>query len=229
MQTSLSHTAQQRKVLLETRASATRRRTIFRDHFVIVGPVENPANISDSSKVSGIMASILQAAEKNNASTTIPTRWLSRHDKSVTNIKESQLWLGIGQVCDKKATTCAQAKYTFRFPGPPPTPPGTTRYHKYITFPIQALTTAIVLLEYTLTDRGTCLSLPPLLANQSTIYKAGSDDADEPLLNPAHLLVGKKAQNSTMAYGFAAWATGYNGQKVITDFKNGQQLYSGAP
>jgi ABC-type tungstate transport system permease subunit len=87
-----------------------------------------------------------------------------------------------------------------------------------------------VLKEYTLTDRGTYLSLAPDIASQAKIYKAGSDEADDPLLNPAHLLVGKKARNSTMAYAFADWATGYNGRKVITDFKkNGQQLYSGAP
>jgi ABC-type tungstate transport system permease subunit len=84
--------------------------------------------------------------------------------------------------------------------------------------------------EYTLTDRGTYLSLSPELANQTVIYKAATDNATDPLLNPAHLLVGKKAQNITVAYQFANWCVSRNGQKVITDFKkNGQQLYSGAP
>lgn len=105
-----------------------------------------------------------------------------------------------------------------------------TWYHQYIDFPIKALTAAIQLKEYTLTDRSTYLSLPPNLANQATIYKASSDEEDDPLLNPAHLLIGKKAQNESVAYRFAEWATSCNGQKVITDFKkNGQQLYSGAP
>jgi ABC-type tungstate transport system permease subunit len=71
---------------------------LFRDHFLIVGPTENPANISESASVSSTMAAIFQSAEKNTVRTTIPTRWLSRYDKSATNIKESQLWLGIGQV-----------------------------------------------------------------------------------------------------------------------------------
>jgi ABC-type tungstate transport system permease subunit len=92
------------------------------------------------------------------------------------------------------------------------------------------LTVAIQLKEYTLTDRGTYLSLPKDVASQATIYKASTDSEDDVLLNPAHLLVGKKAQNTTIAYKFVEWATGFNGQKIITSFKkNGEQLYSGAP
>lgn len=71
---------------------------LFRDHFVIVGPRENPANVDNSSDALTIVAKIFQAADKNSANTTLPTRWLSRYDKSATNIKESSLWLGIGQV-----------------------------------------------------------------------------------------------------------------------------------
>jgi ABC-type tungstate transport system permease subunit len=92
------------------------------------------------------------------------------------------------------------------------------------------LTVAIQLKEYTLTDRGTYLSLPKDVASQATIYKASTDSEDDVLLNPAHLLVGKKAQNATIAYQFVEWAIGSDGQKIITDFKkNGEQLYSGAP
>lgn len=69
------------------------------------------------------------------------------------------------------------------------------------------------------------------MAKQATIYKHGDDeDASDPLLNPAHLIIGRKAQDSEMAYRFANWATGPSGQKIITNFKkNGEQLYSGAP
>jgi ABC-type tungstate transport system permease subunit len=98
---------------------------LFRDHFLIVGPVENPANLSNSSDVEMIMARIFQSAENNTATTEIPTRWLSRYDKSATNIKESQLWLSIGQVSDSRRHVCAHAKHS-RFPGPQRTPPGTT-------------------------------------------------------------------------------------------------------
>lgn len=105
-----------------------------------------------------------------------------------------------------------------------------TWYHQYINFPIQALTAAILLQEYTLTDRGTFLSLPANLTSQTTIYKAATDAADDPLLNPAHLLVGSRAPNPATAKAFAQWLVGEDGQRVIERFsKNGQQLYSPAP
>ncbi|KAK2051162.1 extracellular solute-binding protein family 1 [Colletotrichum caudatum] len=181
---------------------------IFRDHFLIVGPPENPANVNSSMEILTLFARLFRAADLAN--TTIPTRFLTRYDKSATNIKESELWLGIGQV--------------------PWATPYTTWYHQYIGFPIQALTAAIRLKEYTLTDRGTYLSLEKVLANQAVIYKASTDNETDLLLNPAHLLVGRKAKNSTMAYQFANWCVNRNGQKVISNFKkNGEQLYTGAP
>lgn len=70
---------------------------LFRDHFLIVGPPENPAKLNKSSDTLTQFSNIFQAADASN--TTIPARFLSRYDKSATNIKESELWLGIGQVC----------------------------------------------------------------------------------------------------------------------------------
>ena len=105
-----------------------------------------------------------------------------------------------------------------------------TWYHQYITFPLQALTAAIKLDEYTLTDRGTFLSLPANLTSQTTIFKASTDEADDPLLNPAHLLVGAKAPNPKTAAAFAEWIISPAGQDVIKGFKkNGEQLYTPAP
>ncbi len=92
------------------------------------------------------------------------------------------------------------------------------------------MTAAILLDEYTLTDRGTFLSLPTSLTSQTTIFKAASDDADDPLLNPAHLLVGARAPNLQTAKAFAQWIVSSAGQGVIKGFtKNGEQLYSVAP
>jgi ABC-type tungstate transport system permease subunit len=71
---------------------------LFRDHFIITGPPENPAKINSSMSVAILFANLFQAAELNNATTPVPTRFLSRYDKSATNLKDSQLWLGIGQV-----------------------------------------------------------------------------------------------------------------------------------
>jgi ABC-type tungstate transport system permease subunit len=92
------------------------------------------------------------------------------------------------------------------------------------------LTAAILLDEYTLTDRGTFLSLPANLTSQTTIYKAATDDANDPLLNPAHLLIGAKAPNPETAEAFAQWIVSAAGQEVIKNFeKNGEQLYTPAP
>lgn len=105
-----------------------------------------------------------------------------------------------------------------------------TWYHQYIAFPIQALTAAILLEEYTITDLGTILSLDADIRNQTRIYKAGSDDADDPLLNPARALIGKKAPNADEAAEFVKWLVSDNGQDVIAGFeKDGERLYSRAP
>lgn len=180
----------------------------FRDHFIITGPKSNPAGISNVTDVLTLFSELHETAEA--ATSTPPVRFLSRYDKSATNIKESDLWISIGQVPWATAYS--------------------TWYHQYVAFPIQALTAAILLEEYTLTDRGTYLSLPANLTSQAVIYKAATDEADDPLLNPAHLLIGKKAPNPDTAQAFADWLVSPDGQKVITGFeKNGEQLYSPAP
>ncbi|KAF3905912.1 hypothetical protein ABW21_db0200328 [Orbilia brochopaga] len=190
---------------------ATSRHYAWRDHFLLVGPPENPANVSKEADILTIFSDIYEAAVTNQANATVPTRFLSRYDKSATNIKESQLWIGIGQVPWATAYS--------------------TWYHQYITFPIQALTAAIQLKEYTITDRGTYLSIDSCLAKKTVIYKAATDMQSDPLLNPASLLIGKKAQNQDVVEKFKNWLVDKElGQKVITCFKkNGEQLYTGAP
>ncbi|XPS71045.1 hypothetical protein M3J09_003231 [Ascochyta lentis] len=192
--------------------SKTGRYYLFRDHFIIAGPPENPAGVNDTMDATTIFAKIYQAGELNAAKTVVPTRFLTRYDKSATNLKEAQLWLGIGQV--------------------PWGLPYSTWYDQSPAFPIQALSTASLLREYTLTDRGTYLSLEqlqPNLINALSQFKVGTDSEDDPLLLPGHLLVGRKARNATLAYQFANWATSARGQSVVTGFqKNGKQLYSGA-
>ncbi|KAF1916716.1 extracellular solute-binding protein family 1 [Ampelomyces quisqualis] len=186
---------------------------LFRDHFIIAGPPENPAGVNSTMDATTIFAKIYQAGELNNAKTAVPTRFLTRYDKSATNLKESYLWLGIGQV--------------------PWSLPYSNWYHQYPAFPIQALSAANLLKEYTLTDRGTFLSLQqtqPSLNTTMEKFKVGTDDESDPLILPGHLLIGNKARNATLAKQFADWATSANGQRVVTGFqKNGFQLYSGAP
>ncbi|KAK7414257.1 hypothetical protein QQX98_006854 [Neonectria punicea] len=182
----------------------------FRDHFLLVGPLSNPANLSKSGDedIYSLFSDLHKAAEGN--ATEPPVRFLSRYDKSATNIKETLLWAGIGQI-----------PWAYAY---------STWYHQFIAFPIQALTAAIKLEEYTITDRGTILSLDEELRNETFIYKAGSDKANDALLNPAHLLIGKKAPNADDALKFAKWLVSSKGQAVVTGFKkDGEQLYTGAP
>jgi hypothetical protein len=70
---------------------------LFRDHFIIGGSPENSAGVNDSMDATSIFAKIYQAGELNNAKTVGPTRFLTRFDKIATNLKESSLWLRIGQ------------------------------------------------------------------------------------------------------------------------------------
>jgi ABC-type tungstate transport system permease subunit len=74
----------------------------FRDHFLLIGPPSNPANISNSSDIMSIFADLFEAAEGED--TEPPVRFLSRYDKSATNIKEALLWASIGQVCHLPAS-----------------------------------------------------------------------------------------------------------------------------
>ncbi|OJJ51753.1 hypothetical protein ASPZODRAFT_12564 [Penicilliopsis zonata CBS 506.65] len=180
----------------------------WRDHFLLVGPPSNPANISKNDDIYTMFSDMFKVAEAGT--TTPPVRFLSRYDKSATNIKESDIWVEIGHVPWATAYS--------------------TWYHQYIAFPVQALEAAILLEEYTITDRGTFLSIDSSLENQTTIYKAATDAASDPLLNPAHILIGTNATNVDMAESFTYWAVSSEGQAVITGFKkNGQQLYSAAP
>lgn len=73
---------------------------IFRDHFYLVGPPENlpgPHKLKpEDDDISSMFSKIYFAAENANNNDTV--RFLSRYDKSATNIKESEVWINIGQV-----------------------------------------------------------------------------------------------------------------------------------
>ncbi|KAK6519789.1 hypothetical protein TWF506_000083 [Arthrobotrys conoides] len=190
---------------------AVSRHYAWRDHFLFVGPKENPANITKTSDILTIFSNLYKAAQNNKVTDPVQTRFLSRYDKSATNIKESQMWISIGQVPWATAYS--------------------TWYHTYIAFPVQALEAAILLKEYTITDRGTFLSINPDLAKKAVIYKAATDNATDALLNPAFLLIGKKATNLGTVRNFQKWVVNKKlGQKAIIAFKKtGKQLYTGAP
>ncbi|RDA94717.1 hypothetical protein CP533_6773 [Ophiocordyceps camponoti-saundersi (nom. inval.)] len=180
----------------------------FNDHFLLVGPKSNPAKVeAESADALGAFARINMEAEKKGDP---PVRFLSRYDASATNIKESLLFASIGQV--------------------PWTNNASTLYQRYEAFPIQALTMAMEMNAYTLTDRGTLLSVNQTVREQVVIYSKGTDNEDDVLLNPAHLLIGAKGNNQEMSKAFAEWLVDEKGQSVIAGFeKNGEKLYTRAP
>jgi len=70
----------------------------FREHILLVGPESNPADLplDDSQDIYEMFSQIYTKAEAGK--TPIPVRFLSRFDKSATNIKDSEIWIRIGQV-----------------------------------------------------------------------------------------------------------------------------------
>lgn len=65
------------------------------------------------------------------------------------------------------------------------------------------------------------------------VFKVGSDDANDPLLNPGHILRGSRtsAIHADISKAFMEWvASSHGGQKVIEMFsKNDIVLYTKAP
>ncbi|KIJ38186.1 hypothetical protein M422DRAFT_176923 [Sphaerobolus stellatus SS14] len=187
----------------------------FRDHFYLVGPKSNPAGLTERDSVLDMFNNFVALGNRDDMTPPTdkpPVRFLSRYDKSATNIKESELFITIGQV----PWALAYSKW----------------YHQYPRFPLQALSAAAVLEEYTLTDHGTWLSSPKNVVSQLEIYKQGSDmDPNDRLLNPAHVLLGKASQNDVISKLFMQWVVDPSGgQKIIENFrKNGEVLYSKAP
>ena len=95
-----------------------------------------------------------------------------------------------------------------------------------------------MLSEYTLTDKGIWLSSPEAVTLPLTKFAEGGDsDPSDPLLNPAHVLLGAQAKiaDRLIWQKFMEWVKlPDGGQRVIKDFKKppgpgGVELYSPAP
>ena len=102
------------------------------------------------------------------------------------------------------------------------------------------MTAASLLQEYTLTDKGTFLTLASQkhnLRDNLTVYAYGEDnDPNDPLLNPASALLGAKvcSQNTQLASAFIDWfiLPSGGGQDVVETFKQpgmNETLYTRAP
>ncbi|KFY15649.1 hypothetical protein V492_01846 [Pseudogymnoascus sp. VKM F-4246] len=177
----------------------------WRDHWLLVGPKSNPADLNskESSSVQDQFAQIFIAATET-AGSTGPVRFLSRSDKSAANIKESSLWAAIGQV--------------------PWAHPHASWYHQYQDSPLGALEAASALNQYTITERGTWLALSEAARDRLEIFSGGIGNGDQLLFNPAHALVGRHAQNKEVANEFIAWLVSFNGgQRVIREAEAGRE------
>ncbi|KIK97385.1 hypothetical protein PAXRUDRAFT_31812 [Paxillus rubicundulus Ve08.2h10] len=170
----------------------------FRDHFYLVGPASDPAQLEDcGDDVLAMFNRIVDQGNKDLATPPTdrePVRFLSRFDKSATNIKESELFCKIGQV----PWALAYSKW----------------YHQYPRFPLQALKAASVLNEYTLTDRGIWLSSAQEVTSVLKIFAQGGDvNPNDLLLNPAHVLLGSKAnlEDQVIWEEFMVWVVDHNG------------------
>ena len=68
------------------------------------------------------------------------------------------------------------------------------------------------------------------LTSQIEIFMVATDDLCDPLLNPAHMLVGTQALDPELTTAFAEWIVNQNGQDVIRGLeRNGEVLYTEAP
>ncbi|KAH7340693.1 hypothetical protein B0J17DRAFT_568814 [Rhizoctonia solani] len=219
---------------------AARRVYGFRDHFYLAGPPSNPASLQEfkeGSQNESILTQFQKIVRTGNNDTLVglkyselertpPTRFLTRYDKSATNIKDSELFVAVGQV----PWAYAYSKW----------------YHQYVAYPIDALKAAATLGEYTITDRGTWLSTPTNYTGMLVRYNEGQDDPiqsttgqpegpADPLLNPAFFLSSTKVceSNKQLADDFLSWTISEAGQKVIEDFRGqtspDEWLYTRAP
>ncbi|KAK7062718.1 hypothetical protein VNI00_000206 [Paramarasmius palmivorus] len=194
--------------------SAVKRELVF-----LSVPKSNPAQLStEDDSVNDMFNKIVTGGNADNAippdpSVRPPVRFLSRFDKSATNIKESQIFIQIGQV-----------PWAYAY---------STWYHQYPRFPLQALQAASVLDEYTITDKGTWLSSPSDVTGSLDIFKAATDDLNDVLVNPCAAVLANMTEdegNVEVAGWFMDWlVSDSGGQEVVREFqKNGQQLYTPA-
>ncbi|KIJ31211.1 hypothetical protein M422DRAFT_267165 [Sphaerobolus stellatus SS14] len=191
-----------------------RREYAFKDHFYLVGPKSNPAELNPrDDTILDMFSKIVEKGNEDDAvppKTRPPVRFLSRYDKSATNIKESEIFIQIGQV----PWALAYSKW----------------YHQYPRFPLQSLSGASALEEYMLIDRGAWLSSPQSVTDRMTVYKkaeqfAGDDDL---LLLPCHACLGEASKDEVIPKLFMDWLMSQAaGQRIVFNFtKNGETLYT---
>ena len=163
---------------------------VFYDHFLVVGPVSNPAGLRVTDTPAHTFERLLRYAETTSARTS--PLFLSRDDGSGTNHAERRLWQVVG------ATPWLQ-----------PSP----WYVRRPVFPLQALEDASHDGLYTLTDRGTWLTATPAIKQDIAVFGEGG-----PLLrNPCYAYL--PVASTAMARNFLDYLVSARGQAIIATFE----------
>jgi tungstate transport system substrate-binding protein len=168
------------------------RRDVMHNDFVIVGPVEDPAKVAAAGSAADAFGRIAAAG----------ATFVSRGDKSGTNVKELDIWAKAG--------------------GKP-----TGKWYKEVGQGMGAvLTMSMDLKAYTLADRGTWLAMKDKLPGMKILSQG-----DPFLFNPYGVIAVNPVKwpkaNYLAAMQYIAWVTSPEGQKIVRDYKiGGEQLFT---
>jgi len=162
---------------------------VFNDHFILVGPLSNPAGVVVDGKIADAMRAIAtygSSCPKGQMNGVFQTRG----DGSATFYKELDLF--------KRAGIDLVRAKSWRF-----TKPGT---------PYEALMRADREGAYIITDRATYLTAKrdKVLASTVPLIEGGPE-----LLNPCSALINTRAPYNARAREFAAWLGGEEVQQIV--------------
>lgn len=94
-------------ILLDTLAKdqgiIERRETGWRDHWMLVGPADNPAKLPEHKSVYALFSALYHDLHAENCSSTV---FLSRSDGSASHVKELSLWTAVGRTPSANAAAC---------------------------------------------------------------------------------------------------------------------------
>jgi tungstate transport system substrate-binding protein len=173
------------------------RKDVMYNDFVLVGPKTDPAGVKGSANTTAAMLAIQKAGASGKP------MFISRGDASGTNAKELTLWNKSGIAT--------------------PTPAVDKWYLSTGQGMGETLKVADEKSAYTLTDRGTWLSMASMLPGTEIVL-----EKQKALLNQYGVIVIPGSKNEIGGQAFADWILSPAGQKVIGEFgvaKYGQQLF----
>jgi tungstate transport system substrate-binding protein len=179
----LTHSPAEEEAFIKA-GNATDRRLVMHNDFVLVGPPSDPANVKG-----------LASSEALRKISDARSTFISRGDKSGTNVKELALWAAAGR-----------------------DPKGAPWYVESGAGQLQSLQLTATRHAYTLTDRGTWVANARQLQGDLGILVQGGPS----LLNVYHVIVIDKARfpkvEARGAKAFADYLVGTDGQAVIASY-----------